>query len=71
MNFPGVAAGDPKMLAEIAATQNAGKTRWRTLCFPQFRVLNLPLMWRAALLTIMKEPVRQMRLHGFDKECGP
>ena len=26
MNFPGVAAGDPKMLAEIAATQNAGKT---------------------------------------------
>jgi adenine deaminase len=26
MNFPGVAAGDAKMLAEIAATQNAGKT---------------------------------------------
>ena len=26
MNFPGVANGDPKMLAEIAATQNAGKT---------------------------------------------
>lgn len=26
MNFPGVAAGDPKMLAEIAATQAAGKT---------------------------------------------
>jgi adenine deaminase len=26
MNFPGVAAGDPKMLGEIAATQNAGKT---------------------------------------------
>ena len=26
MNFPGVSAGDPKMLAEIAATQNAGKT---------------------------------------------
>ena len=26
MNFPGVAAADPKMLAEIAATQNAGKT---------------------------------------------
>ncbi len=26
MNFPGVIAGDPKMLAEIAATQNAGKT---------------------------------------------
>lgn len=26
MNFPGVAAGDPKMLAEIAATQRAGKT---------------------------------------------
>jgi len=26
MNFPGVAAGDPQMLAEIAATQNAGKT---------------------------------------------
>jgi len=25
MNFPGVIAGDPKMLAEIAATQNAGK----------------------------------------------
>ena len=24
MNFPGVANGDPKMLAEIAATQNAG-----------------------------------------------
>ncbi|MEM6761172.1 MAG: adenine deaminase, partial [Pseudomonadota bacterium] len=26
MNFPGVADGDPKMLAEIAATQAAGKT---------------------------------------------
>ena len=26
MNFPGVIAGDAKMLAEIAATQNAGKT---------------------------------------------
>jgi adenine deaminase len=26
MNFPGVIAGDPKMLAEIAATQAAGKT---------------------------------------------
>lgn len=26
MNFPGVSNGDPKMLAEIAATQNAGKT---------------------------------------------
>ncbi len=26
MNFPGVIAGDPKMLAEIAATQDAGKT---------------------------------------------
>ncbi|EBA16908.1 adenine deaminase [Roseobacter sp. SK209-2-6] len=26
MNFPGVANGDPKMLAEIAATQRAGKT---------------------------------------------
>ncbi|MEI7599908.1 MAG: adenine deaminase [Aestuariivirga sp.] len=26
MNFPGVIAGDEKMLAEIAATQNAGKT---------------------------------------------
>ena len=26
MNFPGVSAGDAKMLAEIAATQNAGKT---------------------------------------------
>jgi len=26
MNFPGVAAGDPKMLAEIAATQRAAKT---------------------------------------------
>lgn len=26
MNFPGVIAGDPKMLAEIAATQNARKT---------------------------------------------
>ncbi|NKW78424.1 adenine deaminase [Rhodobacteraceae bacterium R_SAG7] len=26
MNFPGVAHGDPKMLAEIAATQRAGKT---------------------------------------------
>ena len=26
MNFPGVAANDPKMLAEIAATQRAGKT---------------------------------------------
>jgi adenine deaminase len=26
MNFPGVVAGDPKMLAEIAATQKAGKT---------------------------------------------
>jgi adenine deaminase len=26
MNFPGVAQADPKMLAEIAATQNAGKT---------------------------------------------
>lgn len=26
MNFPGVMAGDPKMLAEIAATQNARKT---------------------------------------------
>ncbi|AML51091.1 adenine deaminase [Falsihalocynthiibacter arcticus] len=26
MNFPGVVNGDPKMLAEIAATQNAGKT---------------------------------------------
>ncbi|WP_240512087.1 adenine deaminase [Pseudoruegeria sp. SK021] len=26
MNFPGVVAGDPKMLAEIAATQRAGKT---------------------------------------------
>lgn len=26
MNFPGVTAGDPKMLAEIAATQRAGKT---------------------------------------------
>ncbi|UWQ18384.1 adenine deaminase [Jannaschia sp. M317] len=26
MNFPGVAAGDPKMLAEMAATAQAGKT---------------------------------------------
>ncbi|MEL7183183.1 MAG: adenine deaminase C-terminal domain-containing protein, partial [Pseudomonadota bacterium] len=26
MNFPGVAAGDPKMLAEMAATAGAGKT---------------------------------------------
>ncbi|NKB26286.1 MAG: adenine deaminase [Rhodobacteraceae bacterium] len=26
MNFPGVSAGDAQMLAEIAATQNAGKT---------------------------------------------
>lgn len=26
MNFPGVAAGDPKMLAEMAATARAGKT---------------------------------------------
>ena len=26
MNFPGVAAADPQMLAEIAATQHAGKT---------------------------------------------
>jgi len=26
MNYPGVAAADPKMLAEIAATQRAGKT---------------------------------------------
>jgi adenine deaminase len=26
MNFPGVIAGDAKMMAEIAATQNAGKT---------------------------------------------
>ena len=26
MNFPGVIAGDPQMLAEIAATQQAGKT---------------------------------------------
>ena len=26
MNFPGVSSGDPKMLAEIAATQDAGKT---------------------------------------------
>ena len=26
MNFPGVSNGDPKMLAEIAATQRAGKT---------------------------------------------
>ncbi|MBT2132327.1 adenine deaminase [Aliiroseovarius lamellibrachiae] len=26
MNFPGVIHGDPKMLAEMAATQNAGKT---------------------------------------------
>jgi len=26
MNYPGVMAGDPKMLSEIAATQNAGKT---------------------------------------------
>ena len=26
MNFPGVAAADPRMLAEIAATQRAGKT---------------------------------------------
>ena len=26
MNFPGVSNADPKMLAEIAATQNAGKT---------------------------------------------
>ena len=26
MNFPGVVSGDAKMLAEIAATQNAGKT---------------------------------------------
>lgn len=26
MNFPGVSAADPKMLAEIAATQNSGKT---------------------------------------------
>jgi adenine deaminase len=26
MNFPGVAANDPKMMAEIAATQRAGKT---------------------------------------------
>ncbi len=26
MNFPGVIAADPQMLAEIAATQNAGKT---------------------------------------------
>ena len=26
MNFPGVVNGDPKMLAEIAATQRAGKT---------------------------------------------
>src|SRR5690606_38465104 len=26
LNFPGVAAGDPKMLQEIAATQRAGKT---------------------------------------------
>lgn len=26
MNFPGVAAGNPQMLAEIAATQRAGKT---------------------------------------------
>ena len=26
MNFPGVINGDPKMLAEIAATQSAGKT---------------------------------------------
>lgn len=26
MNFPGVASGDPKMMGEIAATKNAGKT---------------------------------------------
>ncbi|MEO1555729.1 MAG: adenine deaminase [Pseudomonadota bacterium] len=26
MNFPGMAAGDPQMLAEVAATQRAGKT---------------------------------------------
>jgi len=26
MNFPGLAAGDPQMLAEVAATQRAGKT---------------------------------------------
>jgi adenine deaminase len=26
MNFPGVSAGDPQMLAEMAATQRAGKT---------------------------------------------
>ena len=32
MNFPGVAAGDAKMLGEIAATQRSGQDRRRPLC---------------------------------------
>lgn len=69
MNFPGVAGNDPKMVAEIAATQAAGLTAdtmpLRTLAGP-----SMP-MPPAARQTTTREPPSTTRSRAFGRACGP
>lgn len=69
MNFPGVVHGDPKMLAEIAATQNAGKTVGGHYASPDLGP-DFAAYVAGGRPMITKAPARRTRLPAFGRGCG-
>ena len=69
MNYPGVINGDPQMLAEMAATMDAGKTVGGHYASPD-RGIPFLLTQPAAPRTTMKAPPRLTRLRVCAKACG-
>ena len=70
MNFPGVIAGDPKMLAEIAATQRAGKTVGGHYASPDLGQPSTP-MWRAAPPTTTRARAPKTPSPACARACAP
>ena len=69
MNFPGVVAGDPKMLGEIAATQAAGKTVGGHYASPDLGLPSRP-MPRAGRRTTTRARARRTRSRACARACG-
>jgi adenine deaminase len=68
MNYPGVVAGDPKMLAEIAVTQAAGKTVGGHYASPD--LADFPPMPPAGRPTTTRARARRTRSCASARACG-
>ena len=71
MNFPGVINGDAKMLAEIAATQRAGKTVGGHYASPDLGPSPSMPMQQVARRTTTKAPMSMIASPACGKACAP